>query len=215
MNRTPTVPPLQPTLDVARQFRDVIDRQCTKNVCAVCSMIVRQVDIEEMTVSSIPNLDLLRKGREDGEEDVYPRAGLTVWGNWCLQPAAIRAIDVPEGHQGCDMDIDLEVDAEGHVADICKTCLKELGKGKVPDRSLVAFDTGEMEGLGETDISSDGDMLCRRDTIASCAIVDGRGKSSRVQQGAQTAVPYEALWSPRKTLACACHRFAKCQPRGG
>jgi hypothetical protein len=137
LHRQPSAPPIQPVIEVAKSFRDVLDRQCCKEVCAVCSMYVRKVDITTLDLEDVPNLDLLRSDVEMSEEERqrYPRDGLTIWREWCLQEAGITV----EGE---------ESEEEVKVA-VCKNCLKDLENDKIPDTSLVAFDTGEKNALDE------------------------------------------------------------------
>ena len=75
-------------------------------------------------LSQIPNIHLLHVNGIKSEE--LPRDALTRIGDYCLQPLAIRGED-----------------SNGEIlVDICKSCLRDLSKKKVPMSSLVRVDTG-------------------------------------------------------------------------
>jgi hypothetical protein len=136
LHETPEVPK-PPTWDVhvqhAKAMREFLDVECSKKVCAVCSMMRRSVDVQEIGISEVPNLDLLDAAEPSTE--ALPRHALTtfthIWNapddstTYCLQPAACFCRD--------DGSVDIAV---------CTDCLRQLDKGRVPAESLVAFDTG-------------------------------------------------------------------------
>lgn len=117
-------------IDAARSIRDFLDRDCKhKGVCAVCSMYRRQCDLEVYDLEEVPNLHLLDASMPKTAKQ--PRDALTtfVWQNvtYCMQPDACHA---DERGERCSVDV-------------CVGCFSALKNKRVPDESLVCFDTGE------------------------------------------------------------------------
>ena len=107
----------------------------------MCSMFVRSVDVRRYALTDIPNLDLLRIDADDIAEDKlrYPRHALTTWGQYCLQPVAVHSSSTNSN----DDDDVTDDDDDVHV-DVCTSCYKSLSNYRIPDESLVAFDTGSI-----------------------------------------------------------------------
>lgn len=120
----------QQHVQAAEAFRDHLDNDCKKKVCSVCSMYRRTVDVEEYDLEKVPNLHLLDASGPKTAK--HPRDALTTfaWQNvtYCLQPYACR------------------VDGSGDhcTVDICVDCFTDLKNKRVPDESLVCFDTGKL-----------------------------------------------------------------------
>ena len=122
----PAAPTMQTHIDHAQKMRDFLDRECTKTVCAVCSMMRRTCDITRYPIKHIPNVHLL--DASGPKTDQFPRAALTVVEHvdvdntttYCMQPASVFEDE----------------------ADVCIDCYTDLEKSRIPDLSLVAFDTG-------------------------------------------------------------------------
>ena len=115
-------------LQAATDFRAHMDRECTKDVCAVCSCYKRACDVTSTTPSELVGLHLLDASRP--KTDTLPRAALTTVtissNTYCLQPVA------------CQRDDDGTIT---HIK-VCIECKHSLASSRVPNTSLVAFDTG-------------------------------------------------------------------------
>lgn len=120
----------QQHVEAAQKFRDQLDADCNKGVCSVCSKYCRACDIVAYDLDEVPNLHLLDASGPKTAK--HPRDALTTftWQNvtYCLQPDFCR------------------VDASGEhcQADICVGCYSALKNKRVPDESLVCFDTGKI-----------------------------------------------------------------------
>ena len=112
-----------------------------REVCGVCSMHRRAVDVVSHNITSIPNLELLNSAAPRTE--AHPRNALTTYQYtdlatmetkvFCLQP------------HSCAEDDDGAV-----IVAVCKSCHHHLANGRVPPESLVCFDAGMniyIEGL--------------------------------------------------------------------
>jgi hypothetical protein len=115
-------------LAAAAAMRSHMDKECTKDVCAVCSCYKRTCDITSIPPASLDGLHLLDASREKTSK--LPRVGLTTVTiddtTYCLQPYA------------CIRDASTSVT---HI-NVCNDCKDSLAASRVPKTSLVAFDTG-------------------------------------------------------------------------
>ena len=115
-------------VDTAKEFRKHLENDCNRTVCAVCSSYQRNIDVKEYNIDDIPNLSLLDASVPPSTS--HPRDALTTftWRNvtYCLQPIACK----PRRDGEC-------------VVDVCGQCHSDLKKKRVPDMSLVCFDTGK------------------------------------------------------------------------
>lgn len=117
----------------AAALRKFMDKECTKEPCAVCSKYTIKDHLTSYKLQDVPNIDLLDASLPPTPQ--LPRVGLTTftWNGttYCLQPAACHPDD---GVHDC------------HV-DVCKDCHDDLKASRVPSTSLVAFDSGELMRL--------------------------------------------------------------------
>jgi hypothetical protein len=100
----------------AKAFREHVQKSCTLELCAVCSMSKPADEVSKKAFDTIPNLSLLAATTEsltkctiDGQEYV-------------LQPAAV----------------------DGQEVSVCSECNADLKKKKVPLESLMSFDAGPL-----------------------------------------------------------------------
>jgi ferredoxin len=112
----------------AQAFRDIMDEECTRKVCGVCSKYCPDKDVKEYNIHAIPNLHMLDVDVPSTPE--LPRNALTrfTWQgqSYCLQPYACHP----------------SPDETSCTVDLCSACKTDLKGGRVPATSLVAFDTG-------------------------------------------------------------------------
>lgn len=130
LDDVPTVPTpftFAQHVETAREFRKQLDIDCNRTACAVCSSYCRKTDVNTYNINNIPNLSLLDASLP--KSTALPRDALTTftWRNttYCLQPEAC------------------EVDDEQCRVTICCLCHSDLKKKRVPEMSLVSFDTGK------------------------------------------------------------------------
>ena len=119
-------------LVIARTMRQMMDDNNKEKCCCVCSRRRRNIDFVTPlpNLADIPNLSLLLADGEKTPE--LPRDAKTIVNfqgeDYCLQRLGL---DVPDEGVG------------GQVkARICKSCINDLNRGRVPKESLVSIDTG-------------------------------------------------------------------------
>ena len=113
----PSVPTFEQNVEAAKGFRDHVEKLCSEDICAVCSMYCPRSDIQKMSLQSIPYVSCL---------EVPPGSPshltTTVIGGRKYHLLA-KAVD-------------------GFSVNVCGKCLSELKKNHVPQFSLVSFDGG-------------------------------------------------------------------------
>ena len=134
----------------------------------------------------IPSLELLEVGRESTDEEKlrFPRDGLTVWNGYCIQPAAL--MDCSGQFEGEDLNHMQSTDEISMT--ICKDCHSTLSKGRIPDTSLVAFDTGTRVLLQRTAVVNLRDFFTRCYPGRTRPPYVCRGKLAQYVSGATTAL---------------------------
>jgi hypothetical protein len=110
----------------AQKFRDHLKDDCRQEVCAVCSKYCSHAVVNKYSLADVPHLDLLDAAGPKSAK--HPRDALTTFAwhdvTYCLQPYSCYG----DGNE-CQVDM-------------CNDCYGALQSMRVPESSLVCFDTG-------------------------------------------------------------------------